>query len=41
MAPKKTRSVTTKAKELQSAATPLIKILENISKEKVHEIFWE
>ena len=41
MAPKQTRAMAAKAKELESATTPLVKQLENIKKEKVLETSWE
>ena len=40
MAPKQTRAMTTKEKELESAITPLMKQLENIKKAKVLETSW-
>ena len=40
MTPKKMRSATSKAKELETATTPLIQRLENISKAKVQETSW-
>ena len=41
MAPKQTRAMTSKAKELESATNPLVKRLENIKKKKVLETSWE
>ena len=40
MAPKKTRSVTAKTKELQSIETPLMRRLRNIKNAKVQETSW-
>ena len=40
MEPKKTRSATNKAKEPETATTPLIQRVKNISKEKVQETSW-
>ena len=40
MAPKQTRFMTAKAKELESIVIPLVKRLENIKKEKLQEYSW-
>ena len=40
MAPKKTRFVAAKTKELQSVETPLMRILRNIKNAKVQETSW-
>ena len=41
MAPKQTRAVASKTKELQSAETPLMRRLRNIKNAKVQETSWE
>ena len=40
MAPKQTRAMITKAKELESAVSPLVKQLQNIKNTKVQEFSW-